>query len=444
MFREDGLQEAVDTIERSQLIHWRDLSHPFRVGMLQAYAIPLNNVGAYGAPACVVAHELRDVLRSVRRGIKMLARGSARVSRRSARLETNHRATARESDDAVREARIRSERTGKVVLVTGGAGFIGRNLVIAFLRVGCRVVSVDVAVTDEDVRRTLAAEEEELCRAYPNQLRFACADITDEIALDRVFAENRPWLVIHAAALTALTDDDERRRFVATLDVNVAGTAKVLEASRRTGASRFVLVSSGTVYGSGPAAIALAEDAELRPNSTYGISKFMAEMVCRRHHAMWAGQPEVRIVRISSPYGDWERIRDSRPGTSEICTWAYQAIQGTLLKGFPDGARDFTYVGDVVDGIVTVALAAETRHDTYNVASGRLVPFSEVMREIISLKPATNGDDGLERKNPTNEQPRFARGPLSVDRIRDEFGFEAATGLSQGLRRYFDWIGRQG
>jgi hypothetical protein len=74
LFREDGLQEAVDTIERSQLIHWRDLSHPFRVGMLQAYAIPLNNVGAYGAPACVVAHELRDVLRSVRRGIKMLAR----------------------------------------------------------------------------------------------------------------------------------------------------------------------------------------------------------------------------------------------------------------------------------------------------------------------------------------------------------------------------------
>jgi nucleoside-diphosphate-sugar epimerase len=366
------------------------------------------------------------------------------VSRRSERMATNDRATIHELDNAVREARIAPDVIGKLVLITGGAGFIGRNLVIAFLRARCRVVSVDVAVTDEDVRRTLAAEEQELCRAYPDQLRFESADITDDLGLGQVFARNSPWLVVHAAALTALTDDDERRRFVATFDVNVAGTAKVLEASRRAGASRLVLVSSGTVYGSGPEAVALAEDRELRPNSTYGTSKLMAEMVCRQHQALWAGQPEVRIVRISSPYGDWERVRDSRPGTSEICTWAHQAIQGTLLERFPDGARDFTYVGDAVDGIVRVALAAKTRHDTYNVASGRLVPFSEVMREIISLKPAAGADGGFERKDPTNEQPRVARGPLSVDRIRDELGFEAATGLSQGLRRYFDWIGRHG
>lgn len=358
-------------------------------------------------------------------------------------MATSDRAAVHEADDAVREACIGSVATGKPVLITGGAGFIGRNLVIAFLRAGCRVVSVDIAVTDEDVRRTLAAEEEELCRAFPSQLRFESADVTDEVGLDRVFTRNSPWLVVHAAALTALTDDDEQRRFVAIWDVNVAGTAKVLEASRRAGVRRLVLVSSGTVYGNGPASVALAEDAELRPSSTYGISKFMAEMVCRRHQVLWAGQPEVRIVRISSPYGDWERVRDSRPGTSEICTWADQAMQGTRLKRFPDGARDFTYVGDAVDGIVRVALAAKTRHDTYNVASGRLVTFSEVMREILNLKPPPAGN-GLERKGPTNELPRIARGPLSVDRIRDEFGFEAVTDLSQGLRRYFDWIGRRG
>jgi len=198
------------------------------------------------------------------------------------------------------------------------------------------------------------------------------------------------------------------------------------------------------VYGNGPAAIALREDAELRPSSTYGTSKLMAELVCRQHQSLWEGQPEVRIVRISSPYGDWERIRESRPGTSEICTWAYQATQGSRLKALPDGARDFTYVGDAVDGILKVALAAETRHDTYNVASGRLVSFAEVKRAIISLRPAAAGDAEAGHNDATREPPRLSRGPLSVDRIRDEFGFQAATALPEGLRRYLDWIGDQG
>jgi nucleoside-diphosphate-sugar epimerase len=359
-------------------------------------------------------------------------------------MATNGRAAVNDPDGAMQVMRPGSGIAGKVVLITGGAGFVGRNLAIAFLRAGCRVISVDVAAVDEDVRRTLAVEEDALSRAHPGQLRFESADITDAAVLDRVFARSEPWLVVHGAALTALTDDDERRRFVSTLDVNVVGTAKVLEASRRVGARRFVLVSSGTVYGNGPAAIALTEDATLRPNSTYGISKLMAETVCRRHQALWPGRPDVRIVRISSPYGDWERIRDSRPAASEICTWAYQALQGRPLTHFPDGARDFTYVGDTVEGIVTVALAADPRHDTYNVAAGHLVPFAEVKRAIISLKPSVADDLDPEPERPADEPARLARGPLSIDRIRDEFGFEAPTDLSQGLRRYFDWIGRQG
>jgi nucleoside-diphosphate-sugar epimerase len=97
-----------------------------------------------------------------------------------------------------------------------------------------------------------------------------------------------------------------------------------------------------------------------------------------------------------------------------------------------------------VDGIVTVAVAADPRHDTYNVAAGHLVPFAEVKRAIISLKPSVADDLDPEPERPADEPARLARGPLSIDRIRDEFGFEAPTDLSQGLRRYFDWIGRQG
>jgi nucleoside-diphosphate-sugar epimerase len=348
------------------------------------------------------------------------------------------------SNDSKRDERFGSKGDRNAVLITGGSGFIGRNLAIAFLRAGYRVASVDIAPTDEEARRTLAIEEDELCQAYPHRLRFEIADVTDEAGLDRVLARTRPWLVVHAAALTALTHDDERRRFVSSLDVNVAGTAKVVEAARRAGASRLVLVSSGTVYGTGPYAVALREDAELRPISTYGMSKYMSEIVCRRHQTLWTGQPEIRIVRISSPYGDWERARDSRPGTSEICDWAYRAIQGKQLERSAEGARDFTYVGDTVDGILRIALAAETRYDTYNVASGRLVPFSEVVREIINLGTTVARRANPKRGRTKNERPGLTRGPLSIDRIRDEFGFEATTTLPQGLRRYFEWIERQG
>jgi nucleoside-diphosphate-sugar epimerase len=365
------------------------------------------------------------------------------MSRGDPQLAMKESVANRAPTESVRDGRLRPKGDRNAVLITGGSGFIGRNLSSAFLRAGFRVASVDIAPKDEDARCKLAIEEDDLSRAYPDQLRFEIADVTDDLALERAFAQINPWLVVHAAALTALTGEDERRRFVSTFEVNVAGTAKVVEASRRAGVGRLVLVSSGTVYGTQPAAAALREDAELKPNSTYGISKYMSEMVCRRHQVLWAGQPEIRIARISSPYGDWERVRDSRPGTSEICNWVDRAVRGEPLEVSADGARDFTYVGDAVDGILRIALAAETRHDTYNVASGRLVSFSEVLQEIITLRPAFAGSVIQPGDRRRGEQSRFDRGALCIDRIRDEFGFEAATGLPQGLRRYFDWIAAQ-
>src|SRR6476659_3524608 len=153
-------------------------------------------------------------------------------------------------------------------LVTGGAGFIGSNLVDALLARGDEVTVVDDLST---------GRRGNLDQALDGGAELVEIDIRDAAALSGLFAERRPELVFHLAAQIDVRKSLEDPAFDAA--INVGGTANVLEAARTAGSRRLVFVSTGgAIYGEGEGqSLPLGEDAPVEPFSAYGQSKFAAE-----------------------------------------------------------------------------------------------------------------------------------------------------------------------
>src|SRR6202035_5461468 len=172
---------------------------------------------------------------------------------------------------APRASRLPAERRLKRVLVTGGAGFIGSHLVQALVKRGDEVSIVDNfdPFYPERLKR----------RALHPQARLLESDIRDQDAMHRAFGELKPDVVVHLAALAGVRPSLERP--AAYMDVNVRGTAAVLEAARKAGTRRFVLGSSSSVYGA-HAQAPFRETARIdSPESPYAASKVGSEVLAR-------------------------------------------------------------------------------------------------------------------------------------------------------------------
>ncbi|MDA0700640.1 MAG: NAD-dependent epimerase/dehydratase family protein, partial [bacterium] len=192
-------------------------------------------------------------------------------------------------------------------LVTGAGGFVGLHLVRRFAAGGAEV--------DALVRRPPDAATEAFLGELGPRVAWHFGDVTDRDACDRLVADRRPDLVVHAAAVT-FTGDQERAEPARVFDVNAGGTLNLLEAARRHGVGTFVYVSSGGLYGAAPPTPALDEGAEMRPVNMYAISKIASEHLCGRYAAL--GDLRVRVGRLGTAYGPLERASGSRSNLSAV------------------------------------------------------------------------------------------------------------------------------
>jgi UDP-glucuronate 4-epimerase len=309
------------------------------------------------------------------------------------------------------------------VLVTGAAGFIGSTLVERLLGEGRQVVgldSFDPYYPEEAKRRNLRTA------LASSDYQLIEGDIRDPDAVERAFDAARPEGVVHLAALAGVRPSLERPAEYA--DVNVLGTTRLLEAAVRHAGPRFVFASSSSVYGEREDGPFRETDPVERPVSPYAATKRSGELVAHTfHHAHGL---EVTCARIFTAYGPRQR-----PDLA-IRKFAERMLGGQSVPVFGDGSalRDFTFVEDLVDGLVR-ALDTPLGFAVLNFGGGRKVSVLEVVKVLeqvlevpaeIEWHPRQTGD--------------VSRTWADTAAAQKALGYAPATTFEVGVRRFADWL----
>jgi len=295
------------------------------------------------------------------------------------------------------------------VLVTGCSGFIGSNLCASLIRDGKSVVGMSLKGEGDGFK---------VCRG----------DVRSREDVDRVFRENKIERVVHLAAKSNIRGSGGMDSY---LDVNIKGTANLLEACREHGVGGIVFASSSTVYGPGNK-IPFSENDAVSPSSIYGITKRAGELLCFSYYQRHA-LPAV-CLRFFTVYGEGGR-KDMA-----VCKFTEQISKGQAIKRFGDGSskRDYVHVSDVVEGIKK-ALEREKGFETINIGSGRATALNELIG--IVEKNVGKKAEIVEADFPKDDVP-VTQADLS--KARDVLGWEPKVGLEEGIRMFVDWYRNQG
>jgi UDP-glucose 4-epimerase len=307
-------------------------------------------------------------------------------------------------------------------LVTGGAGFIGSNLVDALLDRGDEVTVVD---------NLASGRRENLRAALARGAAFDEADIRDAERMRSGLASARPDIVFHLAAQIDVRKSIEDPALDA--GVNVVGTINVLEAARAAGVKRVVNTSTGgAIYGETDI-MPTPESAPPRPMAAYGQSKFCAEAYCGWYERLYG------LSSVTLRYGNVYGPRQDPHGEAGVVA----IFCGKLLAGerpviFGDGrqTRDYTYVGDIVAANLAAAAHPEA-HGAYNIGTGTESSVVEVLGAL--RKAAGLGEGELEPEFAPGRTGELQRSSLDVTRARAELGFTADTDLVAGMGPTLEW-----
>ena len=300
-------------------------------------------------------------------------------------------------------------------LVTGGAGFIGSNLVDALLTRGDEVTVLDNLSTGRRVN---------LDGALANGARLGEVDVRDDAGVGALFADARPELVFHLAAQIDVRKSVEDPYFDAA--VNVGGTANVLEAARATGVGRVIFISTGgALYGEGAdKQLPLPESTPIAPLSGYGQSKYAAEGylgLFERLHGL-SGMS----LRLGNVYG---------PRQDPLGEAGVVAIFCGLLKNggrptvYGDGTqtRDYIYVGDVVSA--ALAAGATRLGGAVNIGTGR----EASVLDLVEILAGIEGREDFAPEFAPERAGEVQRISLDAALAERELGWTPRTTLEQGL-----------
>ncbi|QEC46272.1 NAD-dependent epimerase/dehydratase family protein [Baekduia soli] len=306
-------------------------------------------------------------------------------------------------------------------IVTGGAGFIGSNLVDALLDQGAEVDIVDTLVTG----RRSNLEEGALDRGAT----LHEVDITDKATLTDLVGDIQPDVIFHLAAQIDVRKSIEDPAFDA--GVNVTGTVNVLEAARLAGVGRVVNTSTGgAIYGDADR-IPAPEETPALPMAAYGQSKYCAERYLGWYGRLY-GQSNVTL-RLGNVYGPRQ---DPLGEAGVIAIFCGKVRHGGRPVIYGDGSqtRDYVFVGDVVRAQLAAAQAQATGE--INIGTGRESTVLDIVAALKELAPEAAA--GFDPEFADARLGEIQRSCLDVTRAREELGFVAQTTLFDGLRATLD------
>jgi UDP-glucose 4-epimerase len=302
-------------------------------------------------------------------------------------------------------------------LVTGGAGFIGSNLVDALLARGDEVTVVDNLAT---------GKRENLDAALGNGAAFEDVDIREGDAVGEVVGRTQPDVIFHLAAQI-----DVRKSVAdpaADARINVEGTANLLSAAQAHGVPRFVNTSTGgAIYGEGRQ-LPAPEDHPVAPEAPYGLSKFCAEQYCEIFTRLHG------LSTVSLRYGNVYGPRQDPLGEAGvIAIFCGKLLDGGRATIFGDGkqTRDYVYVDDVVDANLRAAESDAT--GPINIGLGQEKSVLDIVEVLNQHAP-----NGFEPEHAPERPGEVQHIALDPSRAREALGWEAKVELDEGLKRTLD------
>ena len=319
-------------------------------------------------------------------------------------------------------------------LVTGSAGFIGSSVTDALLAAGDSVIGVDNfdPFYDEAIKRS----NMEGHQGNPS-FTFVRADIRDVEGLQKRLVNlstgssdaNGFDAIIHIAAKAGVRPSIEDP--IAYQEVNVRGTQNMLELARDLGVKQFVFASSSSVYGVNPDVPWREEDAVLKPISPYASTKVSGELLGHVYSHLYG----LRFVglRFFTVYGPRQR-----PDLA-INKFARLIRSGKPIPVFGDGStrRDYTYVDDIVAGVIAATKYSESNYEIFNLGNNQTVSLSEL---IASLEDVLGREACIDRlpEQPGDVPQTWA----DVSKAEERLHYRPSTDLRTGLARYAEWTDR--
>jgi nucleoside-diphosphate-sugar epimerase len=311
----------------------------------------------------------------------------------------------------------------RTILVTGGLGLIGHNVVARLESLGHSVV-----ITDTQTNYGIVPQEE---------LDYLMAERRKKIVTDRIFRidiadhDGIDWLVVKHQLDTIIHMASFPRQKVVNANPQLGsrsmseGLLNLLEASKKHQVRKFLYISSSMVYGDFTDDV--SETTECRPQGQYGIMKLAGEWLVR-DYTRSSGIAHT-IIRPSAVYGPLD-VEDR-----VIAKFMLTAMRGGTLNVNGAGETlDFTYVDDVADGIVAAALSSNTNNKTYNITKSH----SRSLLDAANLAVKIAGRGTIEVRDRDADFP--SRGALNIDAARRDFGYFPQVDVEEGFQAYYEWL----
>ena len=322
------------------------------------------------------------------------------------------------------------------VLVTGGAGYVGFNVVEALVAARRKVVLFDSGALPAAAQRAVAP--------YQQYLSIVQGDVCNGTQLLAAMQSHGVDGVIHCAAVTSGAER-EARDPKSVVDANLNGTINVLDAARQTGVRRVVYANSGSVYGETlyRGLPRLFEETSLPvPVRLYSITKQAAERTCLRMRELW--NLDAVSARLGNVIGPWERdtgVRDRLEPHSQLLSFA-AAGQAAILPR-QEIPRDLVYSRDVATGLITLLDAERTRHAVYNLSAGQvwgdtMMRWCQMLQEVYPRFEYRVAAEGETASITYSDQERSL---MDMGRMINEFGFRPRE-QSAVWADFAEWVRR--
>jgi nucleoside-diphosphate-sugar epimerase len=311
------------------------------------------------------------------------------------------------------------------ILVTGGLGLIGHNVVKRLQAQSHAVSVIDNRTTYGMIPQSeldyLIGERLKKIKLSPSHLYTR--DICNRESIDDIFEIEQPNVVIHMASFP--------RQKVVNADpawgsrVMMEGLINVLESAKKHHVNRVVYISSSMVYGNFEDDV--AEDAVCKPQGQYGIMKLAGEHLVKDYARR--GHFDYTILRPSAVYGPLD-VEDR-----VVSKFMLTAMRGGVLRvNGSSETLDFTYVDDAADGVVAAALVPAAANQTFNITKSHSVSLLEAARMIIEIV----GKGSIELRDKDADFP--SRGALNIDRARAVLGYNPQVDVEEGFENYYGWF----
>jgi nucleoside-diphosphate-sugar epimerase len=309
-----------------------------------------------------------------------------------------------------------------IYLVTGGAGFIGHNVVKNLENLGHNPIIID-NFTDYgiiDKKQILFLKEQRLKNILSQKFDI---DIRDTKSLEGIFQRNKIHGVIHLASFPR--QKVVNKNPAAASEVMITALISLLELSKKYGISKFTYVSSSMVYGNFVNNV--TENFDCKPQGQYGIMKYLGEKLVQDYTLDF----DYTIVRPSAVYGEKD-VEDR-----VISKFFSSAMKNEMIKvNGPNEVLDFTHVSDTADGITKAVLSNNSIDEIYNITRSDSKP--RTLLEAAELIIKIVGKGKIQINDRDNDYPK--RGILNIQKAKEDLNYQPKIDIEEGFKRYYDWL----